>query len=304
MPPLLALGSSHLHAKNIFSTTLTAAGHALFEGTCTENFLAYAVNPPIPLNPILDGSHFVNGTYSLVRFMTTYYSPTLYAPSSIAVVINQQSYSLTLQLGVATRGSYFRDFPTSIASPGCVPYYFKVTNAQGTFILPENGTYYIDGLGTCTTNWNLPVSQRTTLSPTASPPATFNFAITKAGYYCNQYPLAKSTETTLQGCANFCGAQNLLFFDTTTRAEGIYVGANANCECYNNPCLASLLVAESTFSYGFINGNTVAPTRQPTFLTTSPTRSPTAPTVTPTQAPTLADFYYNVGPVASLRFHY
>lgn len=110
-------------------------------------------------------------------------SPFLY--QAINVTIGSSVYSMTLHLGVATRGTYTVDLPQGSFDSGCAPYFFQAANAAGFFRFPETGQFHTTMLGGCTRNWSpspgvptpapTPPQTQPTTSPTPAP--TFDVAV-------------------------------------------------------------------------------------------------------------------------------
>lgn len=89
-------------------------------------------------------------------------------------------YVLTLHLGEAGRGTYSVDVPASVASSGCVSYFFQATTTSGNSRVPAEGSYLTNGVGGCTGNYlaaGAPLPTPTT-APT-SPPVVISNAPTR-----------------------------------------------------------------------------------------------------------------------------
>jgi hypothetical protein len=96
--------------------------------------------------PLAWGSHVFTGDGN-ITFLANYYSSAGNAPQEAVLVLESGSYPMSLQFGVAGRGTY------SVALPigsGCRGYSFRFRDDVGTVWLhPENGVLRTTGEGGC-----------------------------------------------------------------------------------------------------------------------------------------------------------
>lgn len=137
--------------------------------------------PTYASSRILDGAHWLDATKTggQLRFLATF-SSSSGAPQAINVTVASTVYVLTLHLGEAGRGTYSVDVPASVASSGCVSYFFQATTTSGNWRVPEVGSYLTSGINGCTGNYlaaGAPLPTPTT-APT-SPPVVISNAPTR-----------------------------------------------------------------------------------------------------------------------------
>jgi len=128
-------------------------------------------------NPIYEGSHIQDSVATLgkVRILANYYSSLAVAPT-VSLVLSGQTYAMTRQLGINTKGTYSAEILSSFFTTrtGCYSYYFTATVSGTTYRLPETGFYNTVGLGSgCAINWSpLPLdpTPTPTQAPTGPPP--------------------------------------------------------------------------------------------------------------------------------------
>jgi hypothetical protein len=159
---------SSFHCNNIFGTDYNYAGVAGVGNKWTQVFTQLSATVS---NPLFDGAHWVDATLTggQLRFLVSF-SLSSGAPQAINVTVDSTAYPMTLHLGTASRGTYSVDLPSSVASLGCVAYFFQATTTTGaTWRLPEGTESYLTAeQGTCTSNY---VEQGTT-APSSAPTDT------------------------------------------------------------------------------------------------------------------------------------
>ena len=110
----------------------------------------FAGNAPTDKAPIVAACHdFL--TAGKTSFLLNYRDESNRPPASIQVVVNEITYTMTLDLGTAAAGTYRVDLPTAGA---CRKYYFlAVTTSGEVWRSPGPGTFSTSGEGPCTTDY-------------------------------------------------------------------------------------------------------------------------------------------------------
>jgi hypothetical protein len=193
------------HRRQIMKTQHTEMG-AGYQSSGNKRFwiqdFGNAV-PDVAGKTIYSGAHLPHPDTQKVEFQATYKGAA--APTSPVVNIGGSSYTMTLALGVATRGVYVYVPPTTVTS--CAPYYFDFDGER----YPESGTFnYVDG--SCTTDFTpapgstttgTPAPQTTTGAPTTT--ATTGTVATTTGSATTGQSAPNGCVDPDPACTPFCG---------------------------------------------------------------------------------------------------
>jgi len=138
------------HRRNIMSSSVRSVGvgyaynaSSQYRHYWTQDFGGACTGQT---SPVYSGSHYLSGTN--IKFAAVYYSADGSAPSSANVVINGQSFPLSIELGAAGRASYA--YTTTTQSGGCRSYYFQF----GSVRYPDTGSLVTTTEGTCTAQFD------------------------------------------------------------------------------------------------------------------------------------------------------
>ena len=100
-----------------------------------------------PFSPLADGTHLLTATQT--RFLANFSAAG--PASAVSVVLAGQALPMAVELGNATRGTWF---VTTARGTDCRPYYFVATDANGLrWRYPAAGQFETTGEGTCALEW-------------------------------------------------------------------------------------------------------------------------------------------------------
>lgn len=110
-------------------------------------------------HPIPSGSHFIqslrNGSV-VVRFMAQFYDYNGIAPKTMEVVIDGIGHAMNFSIGYPWQGTYEVDVDyNGTEDMQCLSYFFRSSNCDGMFTLPQSGAYVYrtSGVGVCREEW-------------------------------------------------------------------------------------------------------------------------------------------------------
>eukprot|EP01121_Diplochlamys_sp_Union-15-3_P015270 TRINITY_DN5012_c0_g2_i1.p1 TRINITY_DN5012_c0_g2~~TRINITY_DN5012_c0_g2_i1.p1 ORF type:complete len:327 (+),score=42.68 TRINITY_DN5012_c0_g2_i1:53-1033(+) len=138
------------HRSNILGSQYKSFGVGNRDKYWTQDFISSLCTTSRYEPPkIWSGSHiFLN---SKIHFLATYWDNSGVQPSDASIVIEGQSYSLSLNLNDRAQGNYFYE---ETSSSGCREYYFMFTDSLGnTSYYPAQGSLVTYNEGGCTKAW-------------------------------------------------------------------------------------------------------------------------------------------------------
>lgn len=142
------------HRSNMMDSRLLLMGTGYVYGASSEYrrywVQDFAGNTPTAKAPIVAACHdsIAAGKTS---FLLNYRDETNRPPASVQVFVNEVAYTMTLDLGTASAGTYRLDLP---AAATCRKYYFLAITAAGdVWRYPGPGAFSTSGEGSCTTDY-------------------------------------------------------------------------------------------------------------------------------------------------------
>lgn len=116
-------------------------------------------------NPLYSGSHWRHPTMTQgkIRFLLTYSTFSTdgvagVGASTVRVSLNNTFHDMAVHIHDGSRldiVTYMFELNATTSAAACIAYFFTATNRYGIYRLPETGSFFTAGIGTCTKNWIL-----------------------------------------------------------------------------------------------------------------------------------------------------
>ncbi len=156
VPPDKDPGGADGHRRNIMNGIYRELGCGYARGSVQWYYFwvqDFGGGRPDFTNPVVGGFHFFIVAGSITFFAN--YWDSLGAPDEIAVVIDSQTFPMTLAMGSAARGTYSL---VQTRGTACRRYYFTCTRGSTTWRYPEYGVLVTSGEGSCSRDYIPPES--------------------------------------------------------------------------------------------------------------------------------------------------